>query len=368
MTAGGGESQTLFVTASSNNTAVIPHPTVNYISPNAIGSLTYTPVANAFGSAVITVTVDDGGTGTHTVVRTFTVVVNPVADTPSVTNATTNEDTQTTSGLVISRNAADGAEVTHFKITAITNGSLFQNNGTTPIANNDFITFAQGNAGLKFTPSANFFGSGSFTVQASVSGVDAGLGGATATATITVNPVADTPTATNASTTRVRAERGGEQPPRRRTTTMPMAISGAGAKLCLQMVARPVENSPMRIRRVDPDARPSSTRNQPAAVPASPSTVCQGVSGNVCRFSSITAVVADATNAVRRSVRWRPIPAPRRARLATPRSAARPTPTSASCSATSTCHSRREPSFSGLGRSTPFLRPSPKTYCRLTTT
>ena len=77
------------------------------------------------------------------------------------TNATTNEDTQTTSGLVISRNVADGAEVTHFKITGITNGTLFQTNGTTPIVNNDFITFAQGNAGLKFTPTANFFGSGS---------------------------------------------------------------------------------------------------------------------------------------------------------------------------------------------------------------
>ena len=75
-----------------------------------------------------------------------------MADTPSVTNATTNEDTQTTSGLVISRNAADGAEVTHFKITDITNGTLFQNDGTTPITNGDFITFAQGNAGLKFTP------------------------------------------------------------------------------------------------------------------------------------------------------------------------------------------------------------------------
>jgi hypothetical protein len=123
-----------------------------------------------------------------------------VADTPSVTPASSTEDTQTTSGLVISRNPADGAEVTHFKITGITNGSLFQNDGTTAIANNAFITFAQGNAGLKFTPSANFFGSGSFTVQASTSNADAGLGGSTATAMITVNAVADTPSVTNATT------------------------------------------------------------------------------------------------------------------------------------------------------------------------
>jgi hypothetical protein len=75
-----------------------------------------------------------------------------VANTPSVTNATTNANTQTTAGLVISRNPADGEEVTHFKITGITGGSLFQNNGTTPINNGNFITFAEGNAGLKFTP------------------------------------------------------------------------------------------------------------------------------------------------------------------------------------------------------------------------
>src|SRR5258708_24520464 len=97
----------------------------------------------------------DAGLGGSTVNATIT--VNPVADTPSVTNATTNEDTQTTSGLVISRNAVDGAEVTHFKITGITNGALFQTDGTTPIANNAFITFAQAHAGITFTPAANLF-------------------------------------------------------------------------------------------------------------------------------------------------------------------------------------------------------------------
>ena len=44
--------------------------------------------------------------------------------------------------------------MTHFKITGITNGTLYQNDGTTPITNSTFITFAEGNAGLKFTPTA----------------------------------------------------------------------------------------------------------------------------------------------------------------------------------------------------------------------
>src|SRR5438309_1349989 len=131
---------------------------------------------------------------------TATITVSAVADTPTVTNATTNEDTQTAGGLVISRNAADGNEVTHFQITNITNGTLFQNNGVTPINNGDFITFAQANSGLKFTPAANFFGNGSFNIQSSLSNAAAGLGGGLATATITVNALALTDALPNATT------------------------------------------------------------------------------------------------------------------------------------------------------------------------
>ena len=121
--------------------------------------------------------------------------VTGFALTPSVTNGSTLEDTQTANGqLVITPNALDGSEVTHYKITNIANGTLFQNNGTTPIAAGSFITAAQGVAGLRFTPALNFFGNGSFDVTASTSASDAGLGGAPATATIVVTPVNDAPT------------------------------------------------------------------------------------------------------------------------------------------------------------------------------
>ncbi len=63
ISAGPNETQVLTVTATSNNLALIPDPTVTYTSPNATGSLAFTPVANASGAATITVTVqDDGGT------------------------------------------------------------------------------------------------------------------------------------------------------------------------------------------------------------------------------------------------------------------------------------------------------------------
>jgi hypothetical protein len=184
ISAGGGESQTLAVVALSNNTALIPNPTVTYVSPNAAGSLAFTPVANQSGTAIITVTVTDA-LGAPAV-QTFTVTVNPVADTPSITGATTVVNAQTTSGLVVSRNAVDGPEVTHVQVTGITGGTLFQNNGTTPIANGAFITIAQGAAGLRFTPAADSLATGHVTIQASTSALVAGLGGATVTADIVV--------------------------------------------------------------------------------------------------------------------------------------------------------------------------------------
>src|SRR5262249_10479482 len=51
----------LTITATSSNPGLIPDPLVSYTSPNATGSLSFTPLANANGTAVITVTVKDNG-------------------------------------------------------------------------------------------------------------------------------------------------------------------------------------------------------------------------------------------------------------------------------------------------------------------
>ena len=79
LSAGANESsQTLTVTASSSNTNLI-NPAVTYTSPSPTGTLTFTPVANASGTANLTVTVkDDGGVaggGVDTVTRTFLVCI-----------------------------------------------------------------------------------------------------------------------------------------------------------------------------------------------------------------------------------------------------------------------------------------------------
>jgi hypothetical protein len=162
----------------------------------------FTPPAGIFGTGSFDVQGSlDGTVGTlGDAPATCTITIKPVADTPSVTNTTTLEDTQSTTGLVITRNASDGAEVTHFNITNIVGGFLFLNNGTTPVGSGAFITAAEGAAGLKFTPTANSDAPGHFDIQASVNNTPAGLGGSKITATITVTPVADPLTITSATT------------------------------------------------------------------------------------------------------------------------------------------------------------------------
>ncbi len=117
---------------------------------------------------------------------------------PHVTEATTEEDTMSTSGLVITPDAQDNNGVTHYKISEITGGTLYKNDGTFPIGNGDFITKAEGEAGLKFHPDsdANTLAGDSFSVkvQASLDGTGSGLSEA-ATASITVTEVNDAPIA-----------------------------------------------------------------------------------------------------------------------------------------------------------------------------
>ena len=92
------ESQTLTVTASSSNTGLVPNPAVTYTSPNAAGSITFTPLVNAYGSATITVTVNDGGLSNNIVSKSLTVTVNPVNQVPTL-NALSNVTINQNAGL-----------------------------------------------------------------------------------------------------------------------------------------------------------------------------------------------------------------------------------------------------------------------------
>jgi len=71
------EADTLALTAVSSHPARIPNPTVEYTSPNGSGTLRFTPVPGQYGSAQISVTVDDGQATNATVVRSFQVTLQP---------------------------------------------------------------------------------------------------------------------------------------------------------------------------------------------------------------------------------------------------------------------------------------------------
>ena len=63
------------ITAISNTPGLIPNPIgVNYTNPSTTGTLTFTPVAGAIGTATVTVTVTDN-LGLATQRHTFTVTV-----------------------------------------------------------------------------------------------------------------------------------------------------------------------------------------------------------------------------------------------------------------------------------------------------
>lgn len=178
LTVGLGADEGVTLSISVDNAALFPGGGYVLSGSGASRILTLTPAANASGTAILTLTAEGGGA---TTASTLTVNVQSVADAPTVTPAngggTVVMNTQSTSGLVIGRNGVDGADIAWFKISAITGGTLFQHDGTTAIANNGYITYAEAQAGLKFTATA---GSASFAVQGATDSAGHGLGAATA--------------------------------------------------------------------------------------------------------------------------------------------------------------------------------------------
>jgi hypothetical protein len=69
--------QAMTVTAVSSNPGLIPAPSVNYLSPDSGGSITFTSAPDASGSSVITVTVRDSAGGEAGFSRRFRVTVLP---------------------------------------------------------------------------------------------------------------------------------------------------------------------------------------------------------------------------------------------------------------------------------------------------
>ncbi len=83
ITAGKGESQSLSVTVTTDNSALFDNIQIDYISPSTSGQLTLSPASDAFGTAQIEVRVtDNGNINLNTTVVTFMVEVLSVPDAP----------------------------------------------------------------------------------------------------------------------------------------------------------------------------------------------------------------------------------------------------------------------------------------------
>ena len=204
ITAGGSETQLLSITAVSDNTGLIPDPTVDFDGQSSTGILKFTPVADQFGTATITVTVEDGGLDNNlatpedngVINRTITVITEAVNDEPTLDvlggvniNEDDGEQTVNLTGI-----AAGGSETQVLSVTAVSD-----NTGLIPDPTVDFDGQSS-TATLKFTPVADQSGTATITVTVEDGGFDNDLGTPEDNGTIqrtvivAVAPVNDTPT------------------------------------------------------------------------------------------------------------------------------------------------------------------------------
>ncbi|MGN6184628.1 MAG: tandem-95 repeat protein [Thermoanaerobaculia bacterium] len=190
-----GQTITFFVT-NNNNALFSVQPSID-----ASGVLTFTPAANVFGTATVSVYAqDNGGTANGgddtSATQTFTITVNGVNDAPSFTaggNVTVNEDSGAYSAAWatgISAGPGEAGQTVAF-VTSNDNNALFS---AQPSINAAGV--------LTFTPAPNAFGTATVSVYAQDNGGTANGGvdtSATVTFTITINGVNDPPSAGNDS-------------------------------------------------------------------------------------------------------------------------------------------------------------------------
>ena len=185
----GNPNPTLTVTAASSNPSLIPNPIVTYTSPNATGSLAFTPAANASGSATITVSVNNGGASNNIVTQTFTVTVNPVNQAPTLNalnNLAINENAGVQTVSLSGISAGSGQSNPTLTVTAVSsNPSLIPNPMSLTPAPTPLVR-------SRLTPAANASGSATITVSVNNGGASNNI--VTQTFTVTVNPVNQAPT------------------------------------------------------------------------------------------------------------------------------------------------------------------------------
>jgi hypothetical protein len=153
------ENQTLRLSAVSSNPTLVPHPSVNYTSPNSTGSLVITPNTGIGGSATITVTLNDGQVSGTSISRTFSVTVNRLPLISSITNRIVPVNTSTGP---IPFTISDPE-------TAAANLTLTASSSDTAVLPNANIVFSGsgGNRSVTMTPATGMVGIADVTITVS---------------------------------------------------------------------------------------------------------------------------------------------------------------------------------------------------------
>jgi VCBS repeat-containing protein len=158
----------------------VNNPSHGTVTLNSNGSFTYTPSAGYTGTDSFTYRARDGQANSNTV--TVTINVSTGNNTPVAANDTytTNEDTALNidaPGVLSNDSDSDGDTLNTVKMSDPSHGTLTLNS----------------NGSLTYTPASGYSGVDSFTYRAS----DGQVNSNTATVTITVNAVNDSPVAVN---------------------------------------------------------------------------------------------------------------------------------------------------------------------------
>lgn len=174
----------LTVSSASSNTGLVPTANIVLGGSGANRTVSVTPAANQFGTATITVTVNDGIATTS---DTFVLTVNNVNDVPTISDI---------ADLIIDED--NGTGTLSFTIgdleTATTSLTVTRSSSNTTLVPTANIVLGGSGASrtVTVTPAANQFGTATITVT-----VSDGEASVDDTFLLTVNPVNDAPTISN---------------------------------------------------------------------------------------------------------------------------------------------------------------------------
>jgi hypothetical protein len=155
------EIQALTVVAVSDNTALIANPSVTYTSPGSTGTLRFTPVTSASGTATITVTVNDGQAQNNTVTRSFVVTVNSLNKIPTLNplgNIVVNQNSGTHSVALSGISSGASSEHQTLTVSAVSDNPAVV---SSPIVS---YTSPSATGMLFFTPATDAMGEAVITV------------------------------------------------------------------------------------------------------------------------------------------------------------------------------------------------------------